>query len=279
MTEESVKDEDFSSQFVRTMFSNRDDEEDSDHEAISEHVWNCGDVSIIYHLAFLAPGHGDSVWNSSECIALHLSLYRKKLFGEEIERQLKWPPKKALEFGAGAALPSMVLFKEGSKVVCTDGFTNEDTFEALELSFLKNSKQWGIEMEEKKKRTMVVPHSWGEEIEKLQNDSDGSDFDVLVASDCIYDPTYHQALLESAVVFMAKENGLFIVGYSFHMNVPPAQVLKFFDQATVEFDLKIVSEFTQEYPGQLGIGNQEPMRGAVYVKVLAHIDSIYCRRQ
>ena len=178
MTEESVKDEDFSSQFVRSMFSNRDDEEDSDHEAISEHVWNCGDVSIIYHLAFLAPGHGNSVWNSSECIALHLSLHRKKLFGEEIERQLKWPPKKALEFGAGAALPSMVLFKEGSKVICTDGFTNEDTFEALELSFLKNSKQWGIEMEEMKKRTMVVPHSWGEEIEKLQNDSDGSDFDI-----------------------------------------------------------------------------------------------------
>lgn len=279
MTEESVKDEDFSSQFVRSMFSNRDDEEDSDHEAISEHVWNCGDVSIIYHLAFLAPGHGNSVWNSSECIALHLSLYRKKLFGEEIERQLKWPPKKALEFGAGAALPSMVLFKEGSKVICTDGFTNEDTFEALELSFLKNSKQWGIEMEEMKKRTMVVPHSWGEEIEKLQNDSDGSDFDILVASDCIYDPTYHQALLESAVAFMAKENGLFVVGYSFHMNVPPAQVLKFFDQATAEFDLKIVSEFTQKYPGQLGIGNQEPVRGAVYVKVLAHVDSIYCRRQ
>ena len=59
------------------------------------------------------------------------------------------------------------------------------------------------------------------------------------------------------------------------MNVPPEQVLNFFDKAGDCFDLQVLNEFTKQYPGQTGIGNQEPMRGAVYVKVLAHKDSIY----
>ena len=62
-----------------------------------------------------------------------------------------------MEFGAGAALPSLVLFKEGTKqVICTDGKANDETFEALELSFLKNSQQWGIDKEELKEKIIEL---------------------------------------------------------------------------------------------------------------------------
>ena len=56
-------DEDFSNQFVRSMFGNgaggNGDDDDDLHEVISQYSWNCNNVEIIYHLAFLAPGHGD----------------------------------------------------------------------------------------------------------------------------------------------------------------------------------------------------------------------------
>ena len=268
-------DEEFSTQFLRSMFGggNGDDDSSDHHEEISEYSWTCDNIEIIYHLAFSAPGHGDKIWNSSECIAQYLLLDRPKLFGEN---KFSWPPQKALEFGAGAALPSLVLFKEGTKqVICTDGKANDETFEALELSFFKNSQHWGIDKEELKERVLVMPHIWGEEIDSVIEKSSGGNVDLLVASDCIYNPMYHNALLESAVAFMEKESGLFVVGYSFHMNVPPEQVLQFFDKAEHFFGLKILNEFTKQYPGQPGIGNQEPLRGAVYIKVLAHKDSIY----
>jgi hypothetical protein len=54
-----------SSKFVKSLFSTNDNDDDDKQEIISEHVWTCPAsediISIIYHLAFLAPGHGDSI--------------------------------------------------------------------------------------------------------------------------------------------------------------------------------------------------------------------------
>jgi predicted nicotinamide N-methyase len=105
----------------------------------------------------------------------------------------------------------------------------------------------------------------------------GGEIDLAIASDCIYNPTYHEVLLQSAAGVLSKENGVFIVGYSFHMNVPPEQVLDFFDIASSKFGLEVVSELKQEYDGQRGIGDKDKSRGVVYIKVLAYKDSIYFR--
>lgn len=257
-----------------SIFAN-DEDDDGDYEEISEHTWTCGDVSIIYHLAFLARGHGDVVWNSSEYIAEELLNKRQDLFGEA---NVPWPPKKALEFGAGAALPSMVLLKEGAEqVIITDKKSNEMTFEALRFSAAKNAEKWGINKEELERRVLVKPHTWGENIEDLMDDNRSS-FDLLVASDCIYNPVYHKALLKSASYLINKERGIFIVGYSFHMNVPPEQVLDFFLLAQSEYGFVIITELQQAFDGQKGIASKDPNRGVVYLKVLAHRDSHYCRR-
>ena len=269
--------------FMRSMFANGevdDNDDESEDDYISEHIWKCGDVTVFYHLAILAPGHGNSVWNSSECIAQHMlsSSDRSRLFGEKLEGKFNWPPQRALEFGAGAALPSLVLLKEGAtKVICTDRKINEQTFDALNLSVQKNCEEWGISKEMISERISIVPHTWGEEIEKLTLVDGGGEIDLAIASDCIYNPTYHEVLLQSAAGVLSKENGIFIVGYSFHMNVPPERVLDFFDLASSKFGLEVVSELKKEYDGQRGIGDKDKNRGVVYIKVLAHKDTIYFR--
>lgn len=287
---EAIDDEndDYDYEFMKSLFggNNSDDDDNDEDEQVTEYSWSCQDTKVIYHLAFLAPGHGDAVWNSSDCIAQHLLLpeYRAKLLGGSTSRLLEsWPPISALEFGAGAALPSMILFKAGTKrLLSTDQKINEETFDALHLSFQKNGQQWGISKEQIQDRIRVLPHSWGEDMDKLReaavidgdssNDETGN-IELLVASDCIYDPTYHRALLESVAGTMSRTTGRFVVGYSFHLNVPPAKVVEFFALAEKEFDFRVTSEFKQEYNGQEGIGNHDPNRGAVYIKVLAHKES------
>ncbi|CAJ1961269.1 unnamed protein product [Cylindrotheca closterium] len=285
--------DDYDYEFMKSMFGGGNDDDDdssddNDDPQVTEYSWSCqqDDTKVIYHLAFLAPGHGDAVWNSSDCIAQHLLLeeYRtKKLFPCG---KFEWPPESALEFGAGAALPSMILLKEGTRrLLSTDQKINEETFDALNLSFQKNAPQWGISQEQIQDRVRVLPHSWGVGMDQLREaatiDGNGNDDDdrnagniqLLIASDCIYDPTHHRALLQSVAGTMSRTKGRFVVGYSFHMNVPPHKVMQFFDLAEKEFELKITCEFQQDYNGQEGIGNHDPKRGAVYIKVLAHKNS------
>mmetsp|Transcript_26151 Transcript_26151/g.55170 ORF Transcript_26151/g.55170 Transcript_26151/m.55170 type:complete len:304 (-) Transcript_26151:66-977(-) len=299
-------DEEYQQKFLRSMFAgevgNDDDDFDDSENGISEHAWISSapqtdddgeSITVIYHLAFLAPGHGDSIWNSSECIAQHLlsPRLRTKLLRSGDDDNDNWPPKRCIEFGAGAALPSLVLLKEGAKrVIFTDRYVNTQTFDALRMSVEKNASAWSMTDKDVKERVAIVPHTWGEELDKLLSthiDKEGEDghddlgvkADLLIASDCIYNPTYHRALLQSAVFAMAEETGMFIVGYSFHGNVPPSQTLRFFTMAREEFGLEVVSEFVQEYEGQRGIGSVDKTRGAVYVKVLASKESSHCTQR
>ena len=300
---ESSDEEEHQHKLLRSLWNDNDadDKEDSDEDSdgISEHVWtscscpnpnNKDIISITYHLALLAPGHGNSIWNSSECIAQHLlhPEYRSILFGPRLieHTAYKWPPSRSIEFGAGAALPSLVLLKEGTnRVIFTDRYVNQQTFDALQLSVDVNAKSWGISEKEVKERVGIIPHTWGEDVEKLtmiptqQTSGDCQELEkaaLLIASDCIYNPAHHKALLQSAISALDTIIGLFVVGYSFHGNVPPTQILEFFEVAkSNEFGLEVVNEFEKKYSGQLGIGGEDENRGTVYVKVLASKGSVY----
>ena len=58
-----------------------------------------------------------------------------------------------------------------------------------------------------------------------------------------------------------------VVGYSFHGNVSPNEVLAFFDLAR-EFGLEVTNALDVEFEGQRGIGSNDASRGAVHLKVL-----------
>jgi len=308
---DSIEERDYQLQLCRGIFKNRGDEEDEwlesddEHDGISEHKWTCAidnqdTFSITYHLAFLAPGHGNSLWNSSGCIAEHIldPKHRADLLGaillksEKNSSQFNWPPKRCLEFGSGAALPSLALLKAGAqKVVFTDRYVNDQTFDALKLSVEKNALAWDINKQDIKKRTAIVRHTWGEDIKslykaiaddttKVAHDSEDKSAraDMLIASDCIYNPTYHTALLRSASALIEPCTGLFIVGYSLHGNVPTSHVERFFTEAKQEYRLEVVRELVIKYSeGQKGIGSVDEKRGNVYLKILACKDSLHCK--
>ena len=293
MNDQVAGDDDIYRASMRSIFStgNEDDESDSgDEQNIGQYVWHCpkdnrAEVSegashfqVIYHLALLAPGHGNSLWNACICIAEHLSSpsKRSQLLGD-ITSLVPWPPRSSLEFGAGAALPSMILLKGGTdKVIITDRKVNDMTFQALDLSAEKNGEQWNIS--NIRDRVQICDHTWGEAIDELVKKSNSEGIDILVASDCIYNPTYHNALLQSASRTICSKSGIFIVGYSYHSNVSKEQVDAFFVKAK-EFNFCVASEFTKKYKEQQGIGSKDPERAMVYCKVLVHKDSIYRRQR
>ena len=85
-------------------------------------------------------------------------------------------PTRCIEFGAGAALPSLVLIHEGAgRVVITDKYVNECTFDALRQSV--NNTNFNVNVEEEEdgmneertleQRAVVVAHTWGENIDEL----------------------------------------------------------------------------------------------------------------
>jgi predicted nicotinamide N-methyase len=195
------------------------------------------------------------------------------IFHSTLRRQIEWPPKTCLELGAGAALPSLALLHEGAhRVILTDSArANSRTFDTLHKSVHANAKVWNISEEELSHRVKIVPHTWGEVLDELSSALGGSDnnsADLVIASDCIYNPTHHTSLLQSAVRSMSSD-GLFIVGYSLHGNVPSDRVLNFFNIAKHEFGLEIVNQVMREYDCQVGIGSNDRNRAVVYVKVLA----------
>jgi predicted nicotinamide N-methyase len=279
--------------FIRSLFTSSttldddgDDEEEDDD--ISQHSWICPNnpsISILYHLTIYAPGHGNRIWNSSACIAQHLLIPGLRsiiIDSSSRQRTITRPPTICLEFGAGAALPSLALLHEGAhRVILTDSaLANNRTFDALHESVHANAKVWNILDDELSHRVKIMPHTWGNEIEEVRRvlgNGIGGDSnslaDLLIASDCIYNPTHHTSLLQSADGLLSS-NGLFIVGYSLHGNVPPDQILDFFDIAKRHFGLEIVNECMRKYDGQEGIGSDDPIRGVVYIKVLARVSTV-----
>ena len=90
---------------------------------------------------------------------------------------------------------------------------------------------------------------------------------MLIASDCIY----------TAMAAMDPNNGLFVVGYSLHCNVPACRALNFFEVARRDYGLIITNEYTKEYTdGQWGIVSDDGDRGAVYVKILTRGVNVGC---
>jgi predicted nicotinamide N-methyase len=294
-----------------------DDEQQQHYEAIiSRHVWKCDGsssleydnddslenhdddndnddavtVNIIYHLALTARGHGDCVWNAGGCLAEYLLFHRDRLLPSTYTI---WPPHRTLEFGAGAALPSLVLMRDALlnnfniNIIITDSGKNDAaTFAALERSVEENGRNWNVlpddhhrppldPLEERANDhpvMIIARHTWGIDIDEFQIRQDCRDnVQLLLAADCIYNPQCHVALLDSANAFIDESNGLFIVAYSFHSNVSDDAVLHFFTIATTHpYQFHIVQELQHDYPqGQVGIGGTDPARGAVYIKVLA----------
>ena len=247
---------------MRSLYPDSDDSEegegDDDDDDVSQvHRWTSQSQQCVveYHLSCMARGHGDVVWNSGSDISEMLvnQKGRARLFGEAME----FPLSRVLEFGAGAALPSLVCAKRGlGKVVTITDQFEEGVFKAIELSVAKNTSP-GTQVE-------VKAYSWGKSEPDLVREGK---YDLMIASDCIYFPGAHQALLTSASKCVGA-GGVWVVGFSLHGNCKEAETYNFFEMANaqgwvLERELKIEHDVQEA-----ATWSSVPKRGDVYIKVL-----------
>jgi predicted nicotinamide N-methyase len=192
-----------------------------------------------------ASGHGDTVWAASIAICRYLEtiwvpeimrVARKN--GTGIPGSLR-----ILELGAGTAIPSLFLGESlarqqewsiDTQIHITDARQYANIYQIL-LSLYTNSCS-PQSKSHPKVTYRVYPHNWGEPSINDQNRGEGSD--LILASDCIYNPAYHDHLLESIFQTLSVK-GRAIIAFSLHGNTPDELVWGFFDKARQDKGLKV----------------------------------------
>ena len=240
------------------MFSNSSDEEDSedgwDSGTMESRSITISGVHFHYVCDISASGHGNEVW----CASVALCQYIEKIATEQ-DLLHKREKLRCLELGAGAAIPSLFLGNYISQQLHVNlpilvHITDLQRFHNIKPILLAVGKQ--PDDVRQKIEFKVSPHYWGtgvgtsiqsntDELDSsfLENECGGSNmYDVILVSDCIYDPTYHQELLNSICATLRKPNhqdgkvddrgGRVIVTFSIHGNVPEENVWEFFRKAT-----------------------------------------------
>jgi len=146
-------------------------------------------------------------------------------------------------------------------VVITDQF-EETAFRALNLTADKCRAKSPL------CKVVVHEHSWGEDAAPLLKAAGGEKFGLVVASDCLYNPSCHEVLLESARSIVEEKAGVFLVGYSLHGNVEGEAIHAFFDAAR-RFGFTVDKEWKVDHDRQKAAEwSSDKQRGNVFVKVL-----------
>ena len=255
--------------------NNCDSDSDSDDGLLTTSITTLEGIEGIKNsVRFVADsnssGHGNKVWHASIATCRYLKDYfvrplrnNKSISGElEIFR--------CLELGAGTAVPSFFL----AKILLPDGNLQEKREEQrlpkksilriTDARYYRNIMQilrsTELAIEEPQSHTStsastesvgnlslkieVHPHNWGEPIgfgnQNVDGDKgtiDSSPHDLVIVSDCIYNPEYHDDLLASLSRALAlpisKEEpiggGVAVVSFSLHGNVQDAAIWEFLE--------------------------------------------------
>lgn len=204
------------------------------------------DFSIQFVTDTNSTGHGNKVWHASIATCRYLKDRFTVPKGEDPTQ-----PFRSLELGAGTALPSLFLAKllssglkqsaQTSVLRITDAKYYRNIMQILgSVDILHDSTEnSSIQIE-------VHPHNWGTPIGfgRLQDDAgsgvkDASPHDLVIVSDCIYNPEYHDDLLVSLSSTLAlpsgtssdptTNGGVAVVSFSLHGNVRNEVIWEFLE--------------------------------------------------
>ena len=206
------------------------------------------DFSIQFVTDTNSTGHGNKVWHAS----IATCRYLKDRFTVP-KREDPTQPFRCLELGAGTALPSLFLAKllssglkqssQTSVLRVTDAKYYRNIMQILRSVDIHDStgvsENGSIQIE-------VHPHNWGTPIEfgRLQENEDSvvsgfSPHDLVIVSDCIYNPEYHDDLLVSLSRTLAlpsstssdptTNGGVAVVSFSLHGNVRNEVIWEFLE--------------------------------------------------
>mmetsp|Transcript_18730 Transcript_18730/g.46516 ORF Transcript_18730/g.46516 Transcript_18730/m.46516 type:complete len:354 (+) Transcript_18730:58-1119(+) len=197
-----------------------------------------------------SSGHGNKVWHASIATCRYLKYHfrplllsgERNLIDNDNDNDNDNNTVRCLELGAGTAVPSFFL----AQLLRNANIPSSPKHVVLRITdakYYRNIMQIlrSIEIQESllddSLLIQVHPHKWGEPIAfgKIENDDNVSPHDLVIVSDCIYDPSYHNDLLVSLsrtlrLPFKTTSNGgIAVVSFSLHGNVQDSAIWEFLE--------------------------------------------------
>jgi hypothetical protein len=230
-----------------------------------ETIQNLEGITFSFWMDVASTGHGNRVWHASIAICIYLKkqhhdhLATSLLVADGLSRL------KSLELGAGTALPSLFwghllassqilrpLSHQRPLIHITDG----KQYRNIRQILLSLSDQHTNMVENVSLR--VSPHNWGEGLNHetfkdnsnvlcqgpAENDNNPNSYDLILVSDCIYNPRFHGDLLKTIATTLRLPHattddddgggGRAILSFSLHGNVPDQDIWNFIDHTIPE---------------------------------------------
>ncbi|KAL3923155.1 MAG: hypothetical protein SGILL_001814 [Bacillariaceae sp.] len=161
-----------------------------------------------------------------------------------------------LELGAGVALPSLFLghLFAGDTNPPVQSF-NKALLHITDGKQYRNIRQILFSLSRQPKQVLksaffrVSPHNWGKGVDEEDGsflaqecpDAAPRSYDLVIVSDCIYNPTYHRDLLKTIAATLRlpekeseDEGGRAILSFSLHGNTPDKDIWDFVDKVVPE---------------------------------------------
>jgi hypothetical protein len=151
-----------------------------------------------------------------------------------------------MELGAGTFLPSLFL----GHLVANDSHVHPEIKPVLHITDGKqyrNIRQILFSLSNQPTQVResasfrVSPHNWGQNIDVfLAQESASGGYDLIIVSDCIYNPTYHRDLLKTIAATLRlpatpdDPGGRVILTFSLHGNTPDRDIWNFIDRVIPE---------------------------------------------
>ncbi|KAF9035162.1 putative methyltransferase-domain-containing protein [Panaeolus papilionaceus] len=133
------------------------------------------------------------LWNASLALASYL---------DDVENRALYQDKCVLELGAGGALPSIVMWKNGSKKAVITDYPDNDLVDNMKFNIEHNR---GSKDENEMDRVDVTGYIWGTSTKPLLETlpSPFTGFQLIILSDLIFNHSQHNALLKTCEEVLA----------------------------------------------------------------------------
>lgn len=162
-----------------------------------------------------SPLWGHLLWNAGKYTAQHIDKH------PELVRD-----KTVLEFGAAAALPSVVAGLVGAKTVVSTDYPDADL-----LSNVRHNCN-GLD------NVKVEGYIWGNTYDEILKLNNGEKFDFIILSDLVFNHSEHHKLLKTTKDLL-KKDGKALVVFTPHRPWLLDADLDFFETAKNEYDFKV----------------------------------------
>lgn len=136
------------------------------------------------------------IWNGGKVLTEYLIRHREIVADKSV-----------VELGAAAGLPSIVAAKLGASFVCATDYPSSSVLKSLQFNMNQNEVR----------NSCVLPHIWGESVEAIVASNNGAQFNVILASECLWRHECHLSLLQSAKSLLIPSTGKLILAYSHHV--------------------------------------------------------------